>query len=46
MFEFNFVFVKILFVEVGYKNGFDMNIWVMLVSCIYNFNVCKMVELM
>ncbi|WP_209327064.1 ABC transporter substrate-binding protein [Pseudoalteromonas sp. PA2MD11] len=44
--EFNPALAKTLLAEAGYKNGFDMNIWAMPVSRIYNPNARKMAELM
>lgn len=43
-YDYSFEKVKVLLVEVGFLNGFDIEIWVMLVSCFYNLNVCCMVE--
>jgi len=44
--EFNPELAKRLLTNAGYKNGFDMTIWAMPVSRIYNPNARKMAELM
>ncbi|WP_404339208.1 ABC transporter substrate-binding protein [Pseudoalteromonas mariniglutinosa] len=44
--DFNPKMAKTLLAEAGYKNGFNMNIWAMPVSRIYNPNARKMAELM
>lgn len=37
--------VKVLLKEVGLEKGFIIDLWVMLVQCFYNLNVCCMVEM-